>query len=145
MEAVLRWDVAEAFACWGSVMSINKTMVVAREITIVTMISKTTVKAYSDYNVYCQLRQLTLQHMVKYTTQWGHPLFFLHANKMDQGKQPYWAKIKLMEHYLSLGYKYVLYTNIDVLFLQLDVLLAKFIVPGKGIISVDECTKCNET
>jgi hypothetical protein len=125
--------------------AVDKTAVEARDIAIVTMIGETTVKAYSDYSVYQQLGQLTLQRMVEYSTRWGHPLFFLHANIMDQGKQPYWAKIALMEHYLSLGYKYVLYTDIDVLFLQMDVPLSKFIVPGKHIISVDECTNRNDT
>jgi len=114
------------------------------ELAIVTMVGETEVKAYwqfSDYNV---LAQLTLQSMMEYATHWGHPLFFLHGHLMLKSKQPYWAKIDLVEHYLSLGYRYVLYTDIDVLFLQMDTPLSSFIVPGKEVVSVNECVNRNE-
>ncbi len=119
--------------------------VAAKDIAIVTMIGETTVKAYSEISDYERLAQLTLQSMTEYATRWGHPLFYLHSHMMQQDKQAYWANIELMEHYLGLGYEYVLYTDVDVLFLQMETPLSTFIVPGKDVISIDECSRRNST
>jgi len=115
------------------------------ELAIVTLLGEPTVRAYSEYEVYDKMSKLTMPSIQRYADRWGHPLLMMPNHMIDKSKQAYWAKIPLMEHYLDQGYKYVLYTDIDVLFLKDEVPLSSFLVPGKDIIGVNECVRRNET
>ena len=115
------------------------------ELAIVTLLGEPTVRAYSEYEVYDKMSKLTMPSIQRYADRWGHPLLMMPNHMIDKSKQAYWAKIPLMEHYLDQGFKYVLYTDIDVLFLKHEVPLSSFLVPGKDIIGVNECVRRNET
>lgn len=114
-------------------------------IAIATMLGETYVEAYNQFSVYQKLAGFALQSILEYGSRHGYPVFFLHDFLMDKSRQAYWSKINVIKYYLSLGYDYVLYTDIDVIVLQPDKSLEDFIVPGRDVIAVNECKDRTET
>ena len=103
------------------------------------MMGETNVKAYQDFDMYQQLSSITLQSMLEYSNRWGYPVFYQNEFLMDKSRQAYWSKIQIIRHYLEMGFEYILYTDIDVLFTNPDKNLDEFIVEGYDLIGVNEC------
>lgn len=116
-----------------------------KDIAVVTMLGSTPRSGHNSYTSYEQLASLTLKSLMDYCVKWGYPFFFNHDFLMDASKQAYWSKIRIMKHYLDLGYKFILYIDIDVLIIDHDFTLERLIKPHAHIIGVDECVKRNLT
>lgn len=70
--------------------------------------------------LYMQVANKTLSNLARYSHIHGHAFFFMNGNMVDtETRAAYWGKMDVMEYYMNKGYKWILWTDIDVLFMDM--------------------------
>lgn len=77
--------------------------------------------------------------METYAKKHGYHFYFDRESKVAM-KQAYWHKMQLIRKYFDLGYEWVLYTDIDVLFIDHARKIQNFMV-NRDIITASECSR----
>ncbi|KAJ3319506.1 hypothetical protein HDV06_006239 [Boothiomyces sp. JEL0866] len=99
---------------------------------------------WGDNEQYRQICHFTLQNIAAYTTHLSMPFFFENANMVDTvSSSAYWGKMAVIEKYMVAGYEWVIWTDIDVIFLTKESLVTKWLDPaqadGKHVALLSEC------
>lgn len=99
----------------------------AGKIAFVTMYAKTKKKGHSKAETYMKFAALTLQNIEKYTTKHGYPFFFMNDHYVNPERQAWWAKMDIIDNYFKDGYEWVVWTDLDVLILNQEVPMTRFL------------------
>lgn len=76
-------------------------------------------KVHFDETILIPVCRLSINNLIAYTTKHKHPFFYRNAHLVDSSsKSPYWAKMDVVQHYLKAGYEWVVWTDVDVLFMD---------------------------
>jgi hypothetical protein len=86
----------------------------------------------------------TIPNIATYSAVHGIPFFFKNDFLVDAvTKAVYWSKMGAVKHYLNFGYKWVIWTDVDVLFMRKDISLIDIWLskarPHHHIALVGEC------
>lgn len=98
---------------------------------------------YSN-NFYSKVANITMTNLARYSQKHGHAFFFMNADMVDtNSRAAYWGKMDVIDHYMNLGFKWVIWTDIDVLFMDFSrSIFEEWIKPAKGsthLLFVNEC------
>ena len=101
-------------------------------------------------DLYMKVANITLTNLARYSQKHGHAFFFMNGNMVDtNSKSAYWGKMNVLEYYLNKGYKWVLWTDIDVLFMNFSMsIFEEWIRPVKKsthLLFVNECIPFKES
>lgn len=96
-------------------------------IAVVTFLAPKQGREHFATSLYNSISNYSLPNMLAYTEQHGYPLFFYNTHLVGKGRASYWAKMPILRHYLNTGfYDWILFTDIDVLFMNFSIPLSKF-------------------
>ncbi|KAJ2998491.1 hypothetical protein HDV02_004499 [Globomyces sp. JEL0801] len=78
-------------------------------------------KIYFSEDLYLQTARKTMSNIASYTHHHGIPFFFRNNHMVDtHNKAAYWGKMDVIKHYLKVGFEWVIWTDIDVLFMNFE-------------------------
>ncbi|KAJ3324976.1 Alkylated DNA repair protein alkB 8 [Boothiomyces sp. JEL0866] len=102
-------------------------------------------RTHFDDKTYNDLSQYSMTNIADYCTHHGFAFFFRNNYMVDTvNKAAYWGKMDVVKHYLDAGYEWVVWTDIDVLFLSKESLLDKWLGKANStqhMAFVTECTR----
>lgn len=94
---------------------------------------------------YSSLSKLTLTNLAEYCHTHGMPFFFRNRFLVDTGtKDPYWGKMDVVLYYLDMGYEWVIWTDIDVLFMNITRSIVKEWIQPANNYHVALVSECND-
>lgn len=97
-------------------------------IAVVTGAQKLPGKLSKKINAFGDFSSYSVENLLMYSNLHGYALFFLTGHLMDNVEPDLlWAKIDLVEHYLRMGYDWVVWTDLDVLLMNFDIRLETFL------------------
>jgi hypothetical protein len=101
-------------------------------------------KVHYSRDYYGRVANLTMTNLARYSQKHGMGFFFMNADMVDTNtKSAYWGKMDVIDHYLNLGYRWVIWTDIDVLFMDFSrSIFNEWIKPANAsthLLFVDEC------
>jgi len=109
------------------------------QIAIVTFMTQAGKAAYHSLQDYKMVFPMTTYSMKQYADKHGYSLIVHTETALEQAdKQAYWLKMDLILEAFSQGYSHVLYTDLDVLFMDHSKKLESFIT-DKDIVTSNEC------
>ena len=106
----------------------------------------TTHRIHFDHKTYYALFSKTLNNIAAYCHKHGFAFFYRNAHLVDTvTKAAYWGKMDVMAHYMNAGYEWVIWTDVDVLFMDFNKsILTEWIAKvdeDKHVALVSECGK----
>lgn len=130
------------------VISWRKQSVATQNVELKSKIAITTMyarpKHHSDRS-FDEFAPFALANMLEYSHYHGYPLFFMHSENILNStsvSSVYWSKLSILEWYLDKGFDWILWTDIDVFFIDKQQSLSHFTdqVPSNyHFIGVLEC------
>ncbi|KAI8914575.1 hypothetical protein EDD86DRAFT_88725 [Gorgonomyces haynaldii] len=99
-----------------------------------------------DDKIYVEQVKAALKLMADYTIYHNMAFFFRHRFMVDTEKESaYWGKMQVVEKYLKSGYKWVIWTDVDVVFMHDQSIIEKWLdkaeQKGYDVALVGECIK----
>ena len=121
------------------------------KVAIVSLYSLPSTANHFQQSFYDSFAPFTLANILYYANRHRYPFFFLHSSlvaDLSTKKSIYWSKLSILEHYLASNmYEWILWTDIDVMFLKMGRPLSYFvdqIPPSYHIGAVLECGRTNK-
>lgn len=101
----------------------------SKSISIVTMIVKNKNSSWNipDFSKYQSISSCAIDNFLLYSHRHNYPFFFMNKHLLNTNRKLYWGKIDIIRHYFSLGYDWIVWTDLDVLFMNHDIRLQTFI------------------
>ncbi|KAJ3274789.1 hypothetical protein HDV01_001992 [Terramyces sp. JEL0728] len=100
-------------------------------------------RTHFDDGTYKDLSQYSMTNIADYCSYHGFAFFFRNNYMVDTvNKAAYWGKMDVAKHYLDAGYEWVIWTDIDVMFLSKDSLLDKWLSKANATHHMAFVTEC---
>ncbi|KAJ3259551.1 hypothetical protein HK103_002104 [Boothiomyces macroporosus] len=102
-------------------------------------------RTHFDDSTYKDLSKYSMTNIADYCSYHGFAFFFRNNYMVDTvNKAAYWGKMDVVKHYLDAGYEWVVWTDIDVLFLSKESMLDRWLSRANStqhMAFVTECTR----
>lgn len=119
------WDRKSVIEVNSRIADVPRT---SNRVAIVTGMKKLSGTLSSKFMAYPDFASAALQNILMYSHLYDYPLYFLTGHLMDSIESDFlWAKLPLLERYLKLGYEWVMWIDVDVLFMNFDLRLETFL------------------